>query len=118
MREHTLKTEYDPELETAITYAMLEVQRDLSLPTNSLVNGTPLTENKEEVNGRKLDVRLDPHFLANVPKKHLQHLKELILHKQLPVKEKTISQLLNTTELQEKTNTLLFNALDLLLEQK
>lgn len=113
-----MKTEYDPELETAITYAMLEVQRDLSLPTNSLVNGTPLSVIKEEVKGRKLEVWLDPHFLANVPKKHLQHLKELILRKQLAVKEKTISQLLNTTELQEKTNTLLFNALDLLLEQK
>ena len=39
--------EYDPELETAITYAMLEVERDLSLPTHSLINATPLTEIKE-----------------------------------------------------------------------
>lgn len=117
MREHTLKMEYDPELETAITYVMLEVKRDLSLPTNSIVNATPSTEIKEEVKGRKLEVRLDPHFLANVPKKHLQHSNKLILCKQLAVKEKTISQLLNTTELQEKTNALLFNALHLLLEQ-
>ena len=117
MREHTLKMEYDPELETAITYVMLEVKRDLSLPTNSIVNATPSTEIKEEVKGRKLEVRLDPHFLANVPKKHLQHSNKLILYKQLAVKEKTISQLLNTTELQEKTNALLFNALHLLLEQ-
>ena len=109
--------EYDPELKTAITYAMLEVERDLSLPTTSLVNATPLTDIKEEVKGRKLEVRLDPHFLANIPKKHLQHSKELILHKQLAVKEKTISQLLKTTELQEKTNGLFFNTLDLLLEQ-
>lgn len=109
--------EYDPELETAITYVMLEVKRDLSLPTNSIVNATPSTEIKEEVKGRKLEVRLDPHFLANVPKKHLQHSNKLILCKQLAVKEKTISQLLNTTELQEKTNALLFNALHLLLEQ-
>lgn len=63
MREHTLKMEYDPELETAFTYAMLQVERDLSLLTNSLVNATPLTEIKEEVKGRKLKVRLDPHFL-------------------------------------------------------
>lgn len=112
-----MKMEYDPQLETAITYAMLEVERDLSLPTNSLVNATPLTKIKEEVKGRKLEVRLDPHFLAKVPKKHLQHSKELICRKQLAVKEKTISQLLNTTELQEKTTALLFNALDLLLEQ-
>ena len=106
--------EYDPELETAITYAMLEVERDLSLATNSLVNATPLTDINEEVTGRKLEVWLDPHFLANVPKKHLKHSKELILRKQLAV---TISQLLKTTELQEKTNALLFNTLDLLLEQ-
>lgn len=112
-----MKMEYDPELETAITYVMLEVKRDLSLPTNSIVNATPSTEIKEEVKGRKLEVRLDPHFLANVPKKHLQHSNKLILYKQLAVKEKTISQLLNTTELQEKTNALLFNALHLLLEQ-
>lgn len=112
-----MKMEYDPELETAITYVMLEVKRDLSLPTNSIVNATPSTEIKEEVKGRKLEVRLDPHFLANVPKKHLQHSNKLILCKQLAVKEKTISQLLNTTELQEKTNALLFNALHLLLEQ-
>ena len=39
--------EYDPELETAITYVMLEVERDLSLLTNSLINATPLTEIKE-----------------------------------------------------------------------
>lgn len=112
-----MKMEYDPELETAITYVMVEVKRDLSLPTNSIVNATPSTEIKEEVKGRKLEVRLDPHFLANVPKKHLQHSNKLILCKQLAVKEKTISQLLNTTELQEKTNALLFNALHLLLEQ-
>ena len=114
MREQTLKMVYDPEFETAFTCAMLEVERDLSLPTNSLVNATPLTEIKEEVKGRKLEVRLDPHFQANVSKKHLQHSKELILRRQLAVKEKTISQLLNITELQEKTNALLFNALDLL----
>ena len=54
--------EYDPELKTAITYVMLEVKRDLSLPTNSIVNATPSTEIKEEVKGRKLEVRLDPHF--------------------------------------------------------
>ena len=93
-----MKMEYDPELETAITYVMLEVKRDLSLPTNSIVNATPSTEIKEEVKGRKLEVRLDPHFLANVPKKHLQHSNKLILCKQLAVKEKTISQLLTLDE--------------------
>ena len=109
--------EYDPEFEAAITYAMLEVERDLSLPTNSLVNATPLTEIKEEVKGRKLEVRLDPHFLANVPKKRLQHSKELILRRQFAVKEKTISLLLKTVELQESTNAVLLNALNLLTEQ-
>ena len=56
--------EFDPELQSAITEAMLEVERDLSLPTNSLVNNTSFTEMKQDVRGRQLKVRLDQHFLA------------------------------------------------------
>ena len=40
--------EFDPELQSAITEAMLEVERDLSLRTNSLVN-TSFTEVKQDV---------------------------------------------------------------------
>ena len=56
--------EFDPELQSTITGAMLEVERDLSLPTNSLVNNTSFTEMKQDVRGRQLKVRLDQHFLA------------------------------------------------------
>ena len=108
--------EFDPELQSAITEAILEVERDLSLPTNSLVNNTSFTEMKQDVRGRQLKVRLDRHFLAKVLNKHLQHSKKLLLRKQLAEKEKTISLLLNTVELQERTNAVLLNALNLLTE--
>lgn len=109
--------EFDPELQSAITEAMFEVKRDLSLPTNSLVNNTSFTEMKQDARGRQLKVWLDRHFLAKVPNKLLQHSKELLLRKQLAEKEKTISLLLNTVELQESTNAVLLNALNLLTEQ-
>ena len=109
--------EFDPELQSTITEAMLEVERDLSLPTNSLVNNTSFTEMKQDVRGRQLKVWLDRHFLTKVPNKHLQHSKELLLRRQLAKKEKTISLLLNTVELQESTNAVLLNALNLLTEQ-
>ena len=64
--------EFDPELQSAITEAMLEVERDLSQPTNSLVNNTSFTEVKQDVRGRQLKVRLDRHFLAKVPNKAFQ----------------------------------------------
>ena len=108
--------EFDPELQSAITEAMLEVERDLSLRTNSLVN-TSFTEMKQDVRRWQLKVRLDRHFLAKVPNKHLQHSKELVLRKQLAEKENTISLLLHTVELQESTNAVLFDALNLLKEQ-
>ena len=107
--------EFDPELQSAITEAILEVERDLSLPTNSLVNNTSFTEMKQDVRGRQLKVRLDRHFLAKVLNKHLQHSKKLLLRKQLAEKEKTIS-LLDTVELQERANAVLLNALNLLTE--
>ena len=109
--------EFDPELQFAITEAMLEVERDLSLPSNSLVNNTSFIEMKQDVRGRQLKVRLDRHFLEKVPNKHLQHTKELLLRKQLAEKETTISLLLHTVELQESTSAVLFDALNLLKEQ-
>ena len=60
---------------------MLEVERDLSLPANSLVDTTPLPEMKEKVTLKTLEVRLGPQFLATVPAKHIQHSKELHLRK-------------------------------------
>ena len=106
----------DPELEAFITQAMLEVERDLSLPTNSLVDATPLPEMKEKVTLKTLEVRFDPQFLATVPAKHIQHSKELRLRKKVAEQEKTISLLTSTLELQQKKE-LLADLMDALLNQ-
>ena len=41
--------EYDKELEASISQALREVERDLSLPNNSLVDETPLPKIRGEV---------------------------------------------------------------------
>ena len=101
----------DPELEAFITQAMLEVERDLSLPANSLVDATPLPEMKEKVTLKTLEVRLDPHFMATIPAKYTHHSKELRLRKKVAKQEKTISLLTSTLELQQKTYDLLVNVM-------
>ena len=107
----------DPELEAFITQAMLEVERDLSLPANSLVDATPLPEMKEKVTLKTLEVRLDPHFMATIHAKYIHHSKELCLWKKVAKQEKTISLLTSTLELQQKNNELLADLLDALLNQ-
>ena len=107
----------DPELEAFITQAMLEVERDLSLPANSLVDATPLPEMKEKVTPKTLEVRLDPHFMATIPAKYTHHSKELPLRKKVAEQEKTISLLTSTLELQQKTYDLLVNVMGALLNQ-
>ena len=64
----------DPELEAFITQAMLEVERDLSLPNNSLVDETPLPKIRERVRIKTMEVQLDqtswrecPTTLSNIP---------------------------------------------------
>ena len=106
----------DPELEAFITQAMLEVERDLSLPANSLVDATPLPEMKEKVTLKTLEVRLDPHFMATIPAKYTHHSKELRLRKKVAEQEKTISLLTSTLELQQKTYDLLVNVMGALTE--
>ena len=101
----------DPKLEAFITQAMLEVERDLSLPANSLVDATPLPEMKEKVTLKTLEVRLDPHFMATIPAKYIHHSKELRLWKKVAKQEKTISLLTSTLELKQKTNDLLVNVM-------
>ena len=101
----------DPELEAFITQATLEVERDLSLPANSLVDATPLPEMKEKVTLKTLEVRLDPHFMATIPAKYTHHSKELRLRKKVAEQEKTISLLTSTLELQQKTYDLLVNVM-------
>ena len=107
----------DPGQEAFIIQAMLEVERDLSLPANSLVHATPLPEMKEKVTLKTLEVRLDPQFLATVPAKHIQHSKELRLRKKVAQQEKTISLLTSTVELQQKNNELLADLMDAFLKQ-
>ena len=95
--------EYDKELDFLISQALLEVERDLSLPNNSLVDATPLPNISKEVKLKELEVRLDQDFMARVPEKLIKHSKELVLRKRVAEKEEAI--------------TLLTNALNLLLEQ-
>ena len=109
--------EYDRELEALITQAMLEVERGLSLPANSLVDVTPLPEINEKKTLKKMEVCLDPHFMATVPEKHIHHSKELLLRKKVAEKEKTIWLLTSMMELQENSNALLLNVMDVLLKQ-
>ena len=96
---------------------MLEVERDLFLPANSLVDATPLPEMKEKVTLKTLEVRLDPQFLTTVPAKHIQHSKELRLRKKVAQQEKPISLLTSTVELQQKNNELLADLMDAFLKQ-
>ena len=69
------------ELDAFITQTMLEVESDFSLPANFLVDATPLPETNEKLRLKIMEVRLDPHFLATVPAKHIQHSKEVHLCK-------------------------------------
>ena len=52
----------DPELEAFITQAMLEVERDFSLPNSSLVDETPLPKIREGVRLKTMEVQLDQNF--------------------------------------------------------
>ena len=94
--------EYDKELEASISKALREVERDLSLPNNSLVDDTPAQRSSGGVQ-RKMVVLLDRNFMARVPENVIQHSRELKLHKKIAEQQETIS--------------LLGKALDLLLDQ-
>ena len=100
------------ELDAFITQAMLEVERDFSLPANSTANYTATRNQRLKI----MEVRLDPQFLATVPAKHIQHLKELRLRKKVAQQEKTLSLLTSTVELQQN-NELLANLMDAFLKQ-
>ena len=60
--------EDDKDLKALISQALLEVERDLSLPNNSLVDSTPLPKISGEVRLKKMEVRVDQNFMARVPK--------------------------------------------------
>ena len=95
--------EYDKDFDETTSQALLEVERDLSLPSNSLVDGTPSPKISGEVKLKEMEVCLDQNFMARVPEKHIRHSKELVLRKRVAEQQETIA--------------LLMNALHLLLEQ-
>ena len=74
---------------------LLEVERDLSLPNNSLVDSTPLPKISGEVRLKKMEVRVDQNFMARVPEKHIRHSAELKLRKQIAKQDETISLFLD-----------------------
>ena len=95
--------EYDKQLEAFISQALREVERDLSLPGNSLVDETPLPKISGEVRLKSMVVLLDQNFMARIPDNLIRHSKELKLRKRVAEQDETIS--------------LLGKALDVLLEQ-
>ena len=95
--------EYDKQLEAFISQALREVERDISLPDNSLVGKTPLPKISGEVRLKSMVVLLDQNFMARVLENLIRHSKELKLSKRVAEQDETIS--------------LLMNEMDVLLEQ-
>ena len=95
--------EYDKQLEAFISQALREVERDLSLPGNSLVDETPLPKISGGVRLKPMVVLLNQILMASVPDNLIRHSKELKLRKRVAEKDKTIS--------------LFMNEMDVLLEQ-
>ena len=93
----------DQQTELWIERALGEVERDLSLPNNSLVDETPLPKIREGVRLKTMEVQLDQNFMARVPNNLIKHSRELKLRKRVAEQEETIS--------------LLRNGIDLLLEK-
>ena len=90
--------EYDKELEASISQALREVERDLSLPGNSLVDETPLPKISGEVRLKSMVVHLDENFMARVPDRCIKHSRELKLRKRVAEQVETISLLMNGIE--------------------
>ena len=95
--------DYDKQLEASISQAFREVERDLSLPSNSFVDETPLPKISGGVKRKKMMVLSDRNFMTRVPDKLIRHSRELKLLKRVAEQDETIS--------------LLMNAMDLLVEQ-
>ena len=90
--------EYDKQLEALMSQALREVERDLSLPNNSLVDETPLPKISREVRLKSMVVQLDRNFLARVPENVIQYSKELQLCKRVMERGETMSVLMKTLE--------------------
>ena len=93
----------DKELNVLISQALREVEKDLSLPSNYLVDDMPAQRSSAEVKRKKMVVLLDWNFMPRVQENVIQHSKEQKLCKKIAEQQETI---------------LLFGkALDLLLDQ-
>ena len=85
--------EYDRDLEASISQALREVEKDLSLPGNSLVDETPLPKISGEVRLKSMVVLLDQNFMARIPDNLIKHSRELKLRKRVAEQDETISLL-------------------------
>ena len=75
--------EYDKQLEASISQALREVERDLFLPSNSLVDETPLPKIREGVKRKTMEVQLDGNFITcdhTLPPLYLDAVKEGMIH--------------------------------------
>ena len=99
IRQLVLTMEYDKELEASISQALREVERDLSLPNNSLVDETPLPKIRDGVRLKTMEVQLDQNFMARVPDNLIKHSRELKLCKRVAEQDETISLLMNAMDL-------------------
>lgn len=87
-----LAMECDKEVDLWIEKAMLEVEKDLSLPSNTLVNKLPEEKVTCEPKMMKaLSVVLDGNFMVREPDKYIRHSTELGLRKRIAQQEETIS---------------------------
>ena len=84
--------EYNKDLEAFISQALLEVERDLSLPNNSLVDNTPSPKINRELRLKKMEVRLNQNFMVSVSDKHIQHSRELKLCKSVAEQQEKLAQ--------------------------
>ena len=61
---HYVDMECDKEIDSLISQAFLKVEKDLSLPNNSLVDGMLLPKIEREVKLKKIEVHVDQNFIA------------------------------------------------------
>ena len=78
------------DLDFWIKTVLAEVERDLDLPANSLVDGTPLPKTRRVEGLKSLEVRLDKNFLSKVGDQKIAHSKFLRLLKELAIKDQII----------------------------
>ena len=95
----SLTMDLDQQTELWIERVLGEVERDLSLPNNSLVDETPLPKIREGVRLKTMEVQLDENFMARMPDNLIQHSRELKLYKRVAEQEETISLLMNGKDL-------------------